>query len=218
MKRHLPTPISYLITSGHLAPESSICEINELLELISAAAEAGVSLVQIREKCLLPRGLYDLASKAAAITKDSGTRLLINDRADVAFAAGADGVHLTGGSVNPEVIRRSFGPDFLIGVSTHSTGEVLAAREGGADFATYGPVFESPGKGEPAGLEKLRRISLHAADFPVLALGGIGEENIVGVLEAGAAGFAAIRFLNDPEKLSGIIRRIGTLAKKRSQK
>lgn len=214
MKSRLSPPVSYLITRGNLALNPSIGEINEILEIVSAAVKAGVSLVQIREKRLSARGLFDLVLKSAAITKETGTRLLVNDRADVALASGADGVHLTGASVRPEIIRKAFGSDFLIGVSTHSFDEVLSAHQGGADFATYGPVFASPGKGEPTGLEELSRVCNGAADFQVLALGGVDEDNIAGVLETGAAGFAAIRFLNDPANISHKILRICTLAKR----
>lgn len=214
MKTRLEEPISYLITRGEASPDLPSHEKSEILAIVAAAVEARVSMLQIREKRLSARRLFELVSAASAITAGSATKLLVNDRADIAKAAGADGVHLTSYSVRADVIRRSFGGDFLIGVSTHSIGEILEARRGGADFATFGPVYASPGKGEPRGIEALREVCLEAGDFPVLALGGIDAENIELVISAGAAGFAAIRFFNDADNLVSKIAAISQVSAK----
>ena len=161
-----------------------------------------MSLFQIREKSLPARVLYELTSRAAEITRATQTRLLVNDRVDIARAAGADGVHLTTRSLPADVVRRICGAEFLIGVSTHSLEEARAARDAGADFVVFGPVFETESKrgfGEPQGLDKLRQVASELRDFPVLAIGGISLENFGACLEAGASGVAAIRLLNDPE-------------------
>src|SRR6185369_15178481 len=100
--------------------------------------DAEVPLFQIREKSLSARALYELVVGAVSITRGSKTRLLVNDRVDVARAAGADGVHLTAHSLPADVVRSTCGPDFLIGVSTHSREEAQAARAGGADFVVFG--------------------------------------------------------------------------------
>ena len=212
MKGRLKPPITYLITKGNISPELTARELGEILGIVSAAVEAGISMIQIREKSLSARALFEMVSRAALITKGTATKLLVNDRADAAWAAGADGVHLTAASARPEIIRKSFGVDFLIGVSTHSMEEVLAARRGRADFAVYGPVYESPGKGEAVGLEKLGQVCTQAEYFPVLALGGVDAENIADVFAAGAAGIAAIRYFNDRRNLSTKLEQIGKLA------
>ncbi|HEX7773081.1 MAG TPA: thiamine phosphate synthase, partial [Pyrinomonadaceae bacterium] len=135
----LNLPITYPITSGKTTPQT----ISDTLRFVRAAVEAEVTLIQIREKSLPARALYELATRAAEITRNSKTRLLVNDRADIARAAGADGVHLTSQSLPADVVRNIFGPEFLIGVSTHSLDEARAARDGGADFVVFGPVFET---------------------------------------------------------------------------
>lgn len=141
------------------------------------------------------RVLYELAGRASEITHGSSTRLLVNDRFDVARAAGADGVHLTASSLPANVIREICDPDFLIGVSTHSLETAQAAAKAGADFVVFGPVFETESKrafGAPQGLEKLREVSDALAGFPVLAIGGIDVENANECFRAGASGIAGI--------------------------
>jgi len=144
--------------------------------------------------------LYELATRAVAITRGSATRLLVNDRFDVARAAGADGVHLTTRSLPAKVVRSICGDDFLIGVSTHSLETALNARAEGADFVVFGPVFETPSKriyGEPQGLDTLREVTSALAGFPVIAIGGINRENADECFRAGASGIAAIRLFNE---------------------
>ena len=169
---------------------------------------AGVDLVQIREKNLSARVLYQLSANAAAITRGSATKLLINDRADIAAAVGADGVHLTTSSLPAEVVRRTFGDEFLIGVSTHSLEEAGNARRSGADFVVFGPVFETASKhqyGEPRGLKHLAQVASELYPFPVVALGGLAINNVAACIQAGAQGVAAIRMLNDPQRLGDIV-------------
>lgn len=172
---------------------------------------ANVNLLQLREKNLTTRVLYDLTRQAAEITAGSNTRLLVNDRADVAQSAGAAGVHLAAGSIEASVIRRTFGDDFLIGVSTHSLEEARAANEARADFAVFGPVFETPSKrayGKPLGLEKLEQVAIALPQFPLLALGGVTLDNTSGCFCAGAAGVAAIRLMNNPDQLARVVSEI----------
>ena len=199
MPLNLPPPIIYPITSGKR-------ESLDILQLVQAAVEAEVPLFQIREKSLPARELYELTSRAIEVTRGSKTRLLVNDRADIARAAGADGVHLTSQSLPADVVRNVFGSDFLIGVSTHSLEEARAARNGGADFVVFGPVFEKHGFSTPQGLDKLRKITSELGDFPVLAIGGISLENAAACLDAGASGIAAIRLLNDARMLEIVCR------------
>jgi thiamine-phosphate pyrophosphorylase len=130
--------------------------------------------------------------------------LLVNDRPDIARAAGADGVHLTGNSLPAAVVRKQFGSEFLIGVSSHSEAEVRVAKDGDADFVVFGPVFDTESKrifGEPQGLEKLRQIANVSGGIPVVAIGGINVENVESCFAAGASGVAAIRLFSDAEHL-----------------
>jgi thiamine-phosphate pyrophosphorylase len=203
----LPVPIIYPITSGKTSPQTTPDDpqFSEILRLVRAAVDADVPLFQIREKSLPARVLYELVARAAEIAYGSRTRLLVNDRSDIARVAGADGVHLTTQSLPVEVVRSLFGAEFLIGVSTHSLDEARAARAGGADFVVFGPVFETESKrafGEPQGLGKLAEVTRELGEFPVVAIGGITLDNVDECFQAGARGIAAIRLLNDTENLS----------------
>ena len=207
------TPISYLITDGRTRPETTAAspEFTRLLALVGAGVASRVSLIQLREKLLRPRLLYELTAQAVALTKGSPTRLLVNDRADIALAAGADGVHLTTRSLDAAVIRRISNSNFLIGVSAHSLAEAQAAHAAGADFAVFGPVFDTPSKqayGTPIGLEGLREAARALAPFPLLALGGITRDNLPQALSAGARGIAAIRLFGEQRDIHVIIREL----------
>ncbi|MEJ7708274.1 MAG: thiamine phosphate synthase [Pyrinomonadaceae bacterium] len=141
-------PLSYLITSGETTSHTTQAsdDYHRILKLVAHAVHAEISFIQIREKQLNARTLYHLTADAARLTRDTATRLLINDRADIAVAGGADGVHLTTQSLTTEVIRCIFGQELVIGVSTHSVQEASLARNGGADFVTFGPVYATSSK------------------------------------------------------------------------
>jgi thiamine-phosphate pyrophosphorylase len=213
MALNLQPPIIYLITSGETTQATSVRSESfaRILALVGEAVRASVPLIQLREKNLTARVLYELTTRAARLTRGSATRLLVNDRADIAHAARADGVHLTTRSLGARIVRRAFGHDFLIGVSTHSLDEALEARDHKADFATFGPVFDTPSKrvyGAAVGLEKLNEASLRLSPFPLIALGGITLENASPTLRAGASGIAAIRLFSDPLNLVNTVRAI----------
>jgi thiamine-phosphate pyrophosphorylase len=213
MPLKLPLPIIYPITSGATTPQTTPDDpqFSEILRLIRAAVDTDVPLFQIREKSLHARVLFELVARAAEITHGSRTRLLVNDRSDIARAAGADGVHLTMQSLPVEVVRNICGAEFLIGVSTHSLDGARAADVAGADFVVFGPVFETESKktyGEPQGLDKLRDVTRALGEFPVVAIGGITLENVDQCFEAGARGVAAIRLLNDAENIASIVETI----------
>ncbi len=194
-------PLIYLITDGTATAANFAENKTKILELITAAVRTKISLIQIREKQLPARLLYELVAGAENITGKTSTKLLVNDRADIALAGGADGVHLASRSVSADIIRQSFPKNFIIGVSAHTIEKAEAARRQGANFVTFSPIFSSPGKGKPQGVEKLREVCEQLKPFPVIALGGIDETNSAKVLEVGARGYAAIRFLNDKENL-----------------
>src|SRR5215204_613061 len=127
MPQKFPLPIVYPITSGQTTPDDP--QFSEILRLVRAVVDTDVPLLQIREKSLHARVLFELVARAAEITHGSRTRLLVNDRSDIARAAGADGVHLTTQSLPVDVVRKTCGAEFLIGVSTHSLAEAQAARQ-----------------------------------------------------------------------------------------
>ena len=165
---------------------------------LRAIAEGPIDAVQIREKDLTDRDLFDLVVHARGVLPDR-VALLVNRRVDVALAAGADGVHLTSDPMPPGELRRRFGRDMLIGVSTHHVEEVERAHEAGADYVTFGPVWETPSKtayGPPQGLTVLARAT--AVGIPVLALGGVTISRAPEAAAAGAAGIAAIRLFAQP--------------------
>ena len=208
-----PRLLIYLITSGETTAQTTPAaeDFSSVLQLVQAAVVARIDLVQIREKNLSASVLYQLASSAAGITKGSATKLLINDRSDIAATAGADGVHLTTSSLPTAVVRQTFGDGFLIGVSTHSLDEARLARQAGADFAVFGPVFETASNkefGEPPGLTGLARVCSELSAFPILALGGVTIGNVAECIRAGARGVAAIRMLQQPAQLADVVEEI----------
>ena len=194
-------PLIYLITDGQLSAENFPEKSAQIVDLIQTAAQNEISLIQIREKKLPARLVFELVEKVVKITRGTKTKILVNDRADLAVAARADGVHLTSQSLPTQVIRKTFSVDFIVGVSAHSIEEAEAAKNQGADFVTFSPIFASPGKAFIKGLKALGKVCEKLKPFPVIALGGIDETNFKSVLETGASGFAAIRFLNDTENL-----------------
>lgn len=199
------------------------------LAKIREAIAAGVDWVQVREKDLPARELLALARDAVEAAKGTGgressgeARAIVNDRLDVALAAGAAGVHLGGGSLAArEVVRWCRGgnapAEFLVGVSCHSVEEAREAEGAGASYVFFGPVFETPSKrsfGPPQGMERLAEVC-RSVRLPVIAIGGVNEENGAECLRAGAAGVAAIRLFQearDPAELAGRVARLHRLA------
>jgi thiamine-phosphate pyrophosphorylase len=165
-----------------------------LIQAVRLALEGGVRAVQVREKDLPIRELLALAQELRALTKEFGARLFINDHVDIAVAVDADGVHLGHQSLPASAIRNLVGKTMMIGVSTHTVEEVRVAEQAGADFVTFGPIFETPSKvhlGGPVGLEALKEVK-RVVDIPLFGLGGIKGKNIGHVLWAGAYGIGMI--------------------------
>ncbi|MHB0939596.1 MAG: thiamine phosphate synthase [Armatimonadota bacterium] len=170
-----------------------------LVAALLAAAHAGVAALQLREKDLSPREQYALAAEVKAALGPLGTRVLINDRADIACAAGLAGVHLPSAGLSPAAARRCLPAGSLVAVSTHSLPEARFAEEFGADFITFGPVYPTPSKlayGAPRGLEELGEVCT-AVKIPVFALGGVTPARVAECLQVGAHGVAAIGALLD---------------------
>jgi thiamine-phosphate pyrophosphorylase len=177
----------YLITARAAASRPPADVVEECLA-------AGLRAVQLREKDLEARDLLALADTLREATQRHGARLIVNDRADVALAAGADGVQRTHASLPVSALRGITRPGFLVGASVHSEAEAREAAAQGADFIVFGPVYDTPSKrryGPPQGLAALATVT-RAVDRPVLAVGGLTPERVASVLAAGAAGVAVI--------------------------
>ena len=182
----LQSPIICLVTGGGTP--------TALQGLIRSAAFAGVTLIQIREPSLGDPALLSLTQKAIEETRETGCQIVVNDRMDIALAAGAAGIHLRGTSFSARRVREKAPAGFLIGRSVHDVGEAVAAAASGCDYLIFGTVFPSRNKppGHPvAGLNELHEVAT-AAEIPVIAIGGISLENACSALAAGAAGVAAI--------------------------
>jgi thiamine-phosphate pyrophosphorylase len=194
-----------------------------LLERIANAIAAGARWIQIREKDLETRALLRLTQGATAIfqaqERSSQVRIIVNDRADVAWAAGAAGVHLGENSIPVREFsgaRAASGQrSFLLGASCHSLEAAIRAASDGADYLFFGPVFATPSKarfGPPHGVAKLREVC-RAVNVPVLAIGGITAENATTCFEAGATGIAAIRLFQQARDLVALRNALGPLGR-----
>jgi thiamine-phosphate pyrophosphorylase len=164
----------------------------DVLAQVAAAAAAGIDLVQVRERDLEAAALAALVTRAVTLTRRTSTRIIVNDRIDVALACGADGVHLPADSVPASAARRLAPPGFLVGRSVHSVEE--AASAGGVDYLIAGTVFRSPSKPHSErllGVDGLRAIVAESR-VPVLAIGGVTADRLREIAAAGAAGIAAI--------------------------
>ena len=212
--------VCYVTDRISLASVDARAPVPGLLANLRRAVEAGVDWVQIRERSLPARELLALAREAVRISAPNA-RVIVNDRLDIAIAAGAAGVHLGGESLPAcEVVSWRRGGNtragFLVGVSCHSLADAREAEAAGANYVVFGPVFDTPAKarfGPPQGLGKLAEVCRGLA-LPVIAIGGVNEGNAVECVRAGAAGIAAIRMFQEargPEELKRSIERLHRL-------
>jgi thiamine-phosphate pyrophosphorylase len=188
----LPRPLVCLVTDRHRLPSPSA---GAVVEQARAAARAGVTLIQVRERDLPAASLAALVGGVVAAVGGTQALVVVNERADVALAAGAHGVHLRGDSAAASRVRAVSPPGWIIGRSVHTADEAREVdREGAADYLLFGTVFPTSSKppGHPvAGLDALRA-ACASVSLPVLAIGGMTVERLGSIAAAGAAGVAAI--------------------------
>jgi thiamine-phosphate pyrophosphorylase len=191
----------YLITSRML------CYPAPLEKIVREACDAGIRAVQLREKDLSGKALYEEACTLRETTKRNGANLLVNDRLDIALATDADGIHCPENGLPISTARRLC-PDKTIGASVHSLESAAEARNDGAHFIVFGPIFPTPSKaayGPPQGLDALSTVCRQTG-IPVFAVGGVSPENALLCLENGAAGVAVVSAVMSAENITRAVK------------
>jgi thiamine-phosphate pyrophosphorylase len=184
----------------YLVTDRSLCH-RDFFEMVEQAVAGGVTMVQLREKELESADFFRQALKLKKALSGSGIPLIINDRLDIALAAGADGVHLGSGDLPLAAARRIAPPGFIIGASVFSEAEALEAARVGADYLAVSPLFLTPTKSDAqlaagiAGLKQIRR----ATALPLVAIGGINRSNVADAIRAGADGVAVVSAIVNAE-------------------
>lgn len=181
-------PRVYPLTDVKLSGLSHAVQVEQFIA-------GGASLVQLREKQLSPREFCEEGRAALSVARGYGVPLIINDRVDIALAIGADGVHLGQDDLPPEAARKLLGDNAIIGYSTHNIGQVKYALTLPIDYLAIGPIFQTTSKENPdpvVGLDGLRKVRELTANLPLVAIGGITQDNAHSVIEAGADSIAVI--------------------------
>jgi thiamine-phosphate pyrophosphorylase len=199
-----PHPLSGL----YIILDPSVCPTRPLVEVLMAAAEAGASLFQYRNKTASMKKAYTEALALRHAAAKAGVLFIVNDRCDLALAVGADGVHLGQGDLPLDLARKVMGPDKLIGISTHNPDQVREVTAGKPDYLGFGPIF-TPGSKQDhdpvVGLEGLRAMR-SLTSLPVFAIGGIQIDQVGEVVLAGANGVAVISAILKAPDISRAVR------------
>ncbi len=183
----------YLVTEDYMGKTH--------LDFARAALEAGVRIIQYREKKKASRKMLEEAAAIAGEVKKYGGIFIVNDRVDIALACGADGVHVGADDLDPLIVRKIAGENFIIGVSVSSAEEARAAEEKGADYVAVSPLYATSTKedaGEGLGIETLKQVK-SKVKIPVVAIGGINRDNLAEVLGAGADSAAVVSAITRAE-------------------
>lgn len=195
-----------LVTERQRLPSvNGASSIDSLLALVGAAGKAGIDLIHVRERDLGARELTGLVRNCVAAVAGTQAKIVVNDRADVALAAGAHGVHLRSDSVDARSVRRLLPQDAVVGRSVHSADEAAAvARAGGLDYVIFGTLFPTASKNGMHRFTALSELSSACAvtRLPVLAIGGVTTDRVEEVARTGAAGVAAIGLFLPPTGVS----------------
>jgi thiamine-phosphate pyrophosphorylase len=202
----LPCPRLYLITDRRATAGRSLVEVVRAALAGVPADARGAVAVQLREKDLEARALLALARELRDVTRQAGAALFVNDRVDVALAAGADGVHLGGRALSPADVAR-VAPSLRVAVSAHARADVEVALRGNVAFAVFGPIWDTPSKrpyGPPVGVEALREAV--TVGLPLVALGGVTPARASECRAAGASGVACIRAISEVSDPAAAVR------------
>jgi thiamine-phosphate pyrophosphorylase len=191
-------PKIYPITDTRLTGLSHARQVERLIK-------GGARFIQLREKYASPKEFYDDAKAAIEIARQTGVKIIINDRVDIALALKADGIHLGQDDLPPQSARRILGENAIIGFSTHNVHQAIDAVKFPIDYVAIGPVFATSTKenaDEIVGVEGVKRVRAAIGDFPLVTIGGITAANFREVFEAGADSLAVIKaILFPPEKI-----------------
>ncbi len=178
----------------HVLTDETVQNRFSHVELAERAIAGGADTIQFREKRKGARELIDIAQAVLRMCRERGVLLIVNDRVDVALAVDADGVHLGQNDLPITVARELLGPDKIVGGTASTLDDAIAVQNNGADYLGFGHIYHTSSKrksGDPRGPDALREIC-KALTVPVVAIGGIEEENFRAVLDAGAWGIAVI--------------------------
>ncbi|HYP50138.1 MAG TPA: thiamine phosphate synthase, partial [Pyrinomonadaceae bacterium] len=197
--RKFELPKIYPITDRRISGLSHAEQVEKLIA-------GGARIIQLREKHLAPKDFYSEAEKVLAFARPRNVKIIINDRVDLALTLKADGIHLGQDDLPPAEARKILGESAIIGFSTHSVEQAIAAVKFPVDYIAIGPIFETSTKENPdavIGIEGLRQVRETIGAFPLVAIGGITKENARLCLEAGADSVAVIScLLNEPEQIA----------------
>jgi len=197
----------YFITDRNLTKKTIMSDV-------ISAINAGVKIVQYREKDLSTKEMYQEAKAIREITKDKNVILIINDRIDIALAVDADGVHIGQDDMPFEIARKILGEDKIIGLTVHNTDEAILGEKLGANYLGVSPIFATSTKkdaGKPAGIELIKNVKGNVKT-PLVAIGGINYENVDEILKTGVSNVAVISAIvtkeNVEEECRKFIRKI----------
>jgi len=187
-------------TDLYVVITEQFCAGRSSLDVLDAVLDAGVKLVQFREKDLPGRELYERARQFRDHPREAGALLIVDDRVDIALAFDADGVHL-GECDLPIGVARRIAPELIVGASSHNLEEALAAQHTGAGYVNIGPIFATQTKSVPTGVvgpEMIERIAPHLT-IPWTTMGGIKRHNIDQVLQRGAKHIAVVTAVTEAD-------------------
>jgi thiamine-phosphate pyrophosphorylase len=201
-------PRPHSLSGLYIILDPSVCPTRPLVEVLMAAAEAGASLFQYRNKTASMKEAYTEALALRHAAAKAGVLFIVNDRCDLALAVDADGVHLGQGDLPLDLARKVMGPDKLIGISTHNPDQVREATAGKPDYLGFGPIF-TPGSKQDhdpvVGLEGLRAMR-SLTSLPVFAIGGIQIDQVGEIVHAGADGVAVISAILKAPDISHVVK------------
>ncbi len=197
----LPRTKFYAITDAQISGLSHVEQVKRL-------ADGGARLIQLREKQSSPREFFNQAEESVAEARKRGLRIIINDRADIALAVGADGIHLGQDDLPAENVRQMLGELTIIGLSTHNSEQAKRATQLPIDYLAIGPLYPTSTKKDPdppIGVDGLRKVREVVGDIPLVAIGGISLETAAEVLAAGADMVAVIgAVLSNPATIESV--------------